>query len=164
MLVMVTNPRQLACQVGSHIMCDRHRSVARATNLTARARHGAITPQDDVRFSYEIISTSSAFAPGRALCFGSLAYVVDHICELHLFRETSSKDSESPTSSPLADLRLTNLEVQSNQIHLSLGLNPSMFGAPPDVLHTSECPPSDCHRRGSPACPPFAKHLFVSSL
>jgi hypothetical protein len=50
----------------------------------------------------------------------------DNSDELHLFGETSSKDSESLTLFPKTGLLRADLEVLSHQIHLGLGPNPSV--------------------------------------
>jgi hypothetical protein len=51
-------------------------------------------------------------------------WFADNSDELHLFGETSSEDSESPTLLPKIGLLRANLEVLSHQIHLGLGPNP----------------------------------------
>jgi hypothetical protein len=90
--------------------------MARAIILAARA--GDIVTCT----SREIISTGSAFAPGKALNFGSRDYDADHSGELHFFNETSSKDNESPAPYPPISLLRTDLEVLFRQIHTMLDM------------------------------------------
>lgn len=77
-------------------MFDYHCAVARTTNIVIGSR--VASPNGGIRFSVEIIPTSSAFTPIQASCFGSLHYIVDHCGELQLFKKTSLEDNKTPTS------------------------------------------------------------------
>ena len=109
MLVAVMNPRQLARQVGEHVVCDYDSTMPRATRLIAGA--GGIALEGGVRFTDVVIITVSAFAPGQVLNFGSLAYVADCSGELHTLEETVSVGIESPASYPSSGLLGVDLEV-----------------------------------------------------
>ena len=69
MLVVVTNPRQLARQVGEHIMCDYDSTMPRATRLVAGA--GGIALEGGVRFTGEVIIAIGAFTPGKFSTLGA---------------------------------------------------------------------------------------------
>jgi hypothetical protein len=146
MLVMVPNSRQLKCQVGEHIVCDRYSVVAITINFIIRA--GGVANEGDIRLTDEIIFAGCAFTLSqRLLALGSWTiYVTNHNSELHLFEETLLEHNDSPTSYPSLGLLGTDLDVWTQTNHV---------GAPPNVLHTGERPPLDHHRRGAFAAPPL---------
>jgi hypothetical protein len=58
--------------------------------------------EDDMHFSGKIVIAGGSFTHVQVLSFGSMHYIIDHNVSFTLLRETSSEDSESPTSCPPA--------------------------------------------------------------
>jgi hypothetical protein len=100
MLIMVSSPRQLAHLAGECVKCDSGSTVVRATRLIAGG--GCVAPDGGARLPGEFSVTTNAFALGRVLHFGSLAYVTDGYGKLHPLKEVVLVDNKFlvPSSSP----------------------------------------------------------------
>jgi hypothetical protein len=80
-LKILRKSKTSAVENNTVVVCDPRSSVVWTTVLADRVR--GVAPKGYVRFSDQIISVHSAFAPALALTFESLDYVADHSGDPH---------------------------------------------------------------------------------
>ena len=98
--------------------------VAGATRLIAGA--SGTTPDGGVRFLGECSIMAGAFALGKVLNFGSLAYITDYCSELRPLHEATPVGSKPPVWPSPPRFLGADLEVLARQIQCSLGPNPTV--------------------------------------